>query len=58
MGLMIRQNKNIKGIKIEKETICSLQYADGSTLSRWLGEKFKNCSWLTLLILKEITIKA
>ena len=30
MGLMIRQNKNIKGIKIEKETICSLQYADGT----------------------------
>ena len=28
MGLMIRQNNNIKGIKIETETICLLQYAD------------------------------
>ena len=32
MGLMIRQNMNIKGIKIEKETICLLQYADETVL--------------------------
>ena len=32
MGLMIRQNNNIKGIKIEKETICLLQYADDTVL--------------------------
>ena len=32
MGLMIRQNKNIKGIRIEKETICLLQYADDTVL--------------------------
>ena len=29
---MIRQNNNIKGIKIEKETICLLQYADDTVL--------------------------
>ena len=32
MGLMIRQNCNIKGIRIEKETICLLQYADDTVL--------------------------
>ena len=32
MGLMIRQNRNIKGIRIEKETICLLQYADDTVL--------------------------
>jgi hypothetical protein len=32
MGLMIRQNNNIKGIRIEKETISLLQYADDTVL--------------------------
>lgn len=32
MGYMIRQNKNIKGIKIGKEKICLLQYADDTVL--------------------------
>ena len=32
MGHMIRQNKNIKGIKIGREEICLLQYADDTVL--------------------------
>ena len=32
MGLMIRQNNNMKEIKIGKETICLIQYVDDTTL--------------------------
>ena len=32
MRLMIRQNNNKKVIKIEKESICLLQYADDMVL--------------------------
>ena len=32
LGLMIRQSKNIKGIKINKERICLIQYADDTVL--------------------------
>ena len=32
MGHMIRQNKNIRGIRIGKERVCLLQYADDTVL--------------------------
>ena len=32
MGQMIRQNKNIRGIRIGKERVCLLQYADDTVL--------------------------
>ena len=32
MGMMIRQNKDIKGIRIGREKICLLQYADDTAI--------------------------
>lgn len=32
LGLLIRQNKNIRGIRIGKEKVCLLQYADDTVL--------------------------
>lgn len=32
LGLLIGQNKNIRGIKIRKEKVCLLQYADDTVL--------------------------
>ena len=45
MGHMIRQNKNIRGIRIGKERVCLLQYADDTVLFLDGSEKkFEICT--------------
>ena len=39
MGQMIHQNKNIRGIRIGKERVCLLQYADDTVLFLDRSEK-------------------
>lgn len=57
MGLIVRQNNIIKGILIEKEFVCLLQYADYTLLFRGNRKSLKSALHLLFKFSKSSGLK-